>query len=557
MPQVMTLTVGASTGSQIRTETLAGREYTVVPVIAVVEGVLQGANSSVPEFAAAKEFGKYPDSWNGRPVVLRHPQVQGIFVSAAHPQVYEAYSMGFMFNTVLDGKKLKTEAWLDNARIAELGGEYQETLDRILADEVLDVSVGCFLDTRAKTGTYNGKDYQAAWENVVPDHLAILPDEKGACSVADGCGTNRVASMATFAAGHNEVRIVGPAPCCDSCAHGGECMPQAPTAAQAAPPTEPGQAPAGDPPQEGEQPTPAEPGHGEPAPTPPIPLAAQDGAEPSPEELAAMAERADGRLDILQSLAVSALGNTVELTDGMRLVREALPDHLGVERWAVDVMAMTTDVVVFYSWGEPTLRGFNQIRYTVSDNGTVSFTGDPEPVNLMTKIMPRQTGVAANSGSQSEEVGAMPEAAGQGGNPAPEATTTGTEGAAPAAPTQPVVNAAPASVEDYLAGAPAEIRGVLQAALQAEQNRKTHLIGVIKANSRNKFSDDVLATFSVDQLEGLAVLAAPADAPLQPDYSGRGFHAPVDLSVQSAQPAPVSTFMDVDQNYLLPAAGNA
>jgi hypothetical protein len=262
MPRVLTLTVGASTEAQIRTETLAGREYTVVPVIAIVEGVLQGANSAAPEFAPAVEFGKYPDSWNGRPVVLRHPQISGIFVSANHPQVFEDYNMGFMFNTVLDGKKLKTEAWCDNARIAELGGEYQETLDRLNAGETINVSVGVFLDIRQQSGVYNGREYSGRWENCVPDHLALLPDQVGACSVADGCGTNRVASAMAAYSSHNEVRVVGPA-CCDGCAHGGSC--DMPHAHQETPPAVPGQSPGPSEPQQPVQPTPQEPGHGQPA----------------------------------------------------------------------------------------------------------------------------------------------------------------------------------------------------------------------------------------------------------------------------------------------------
>jgi hypothetical protein len=574
MPRVLTLTVGASTEAQIRTETLAGREYTVVPVIAIVEGVLQGANSAAPEFAPAVEFGKYPDSWNGRPVVLRHPQISGIFVSANHPQVFEDYNMGFMFNTVLDGKKLKTEAWCDNARIAELGGEYQETLDRLNAGETINVSVGVFLDIRQQSGVYNGREYSGRWENCVPDHLALLPDQVGACSVADGCGTNRVASAMAAYSSHNEVRVVGPA-CCDGCAHGGSC--DMPHAHQETPPAVPGQSPGPSEPQQPVQPTPQEPGHGQPANEPgPLPAAATGGSnaegqegqegqnaeQPTPEVLAAQAEVGERRLEVLQGLTTAALGNTVELSDAMRIVRDALPAHLGMESWAVDLYAMTADVAVFYAYGEPSIRGFHQIRYSVTDQGAVSFTGDPEPVNLMTKIMPRQTGVSTNSGQSTNEDGAMPEATGQGGAPAPEATTTGTEGGAPApAAPAPVVAASPASVEDYLANAPAEIRGVLAGALRAEQNRKTHLIGVIKANARNKFSDEQLAGFGLDQLEGLAVLAAPADQPEVTSYEGRGFGLNADSLTVSAQPTTTQQpqFMSVNSDYLSrqEPAGNA
>ncbi len=61
--------------STIRVETMAGKEYTVVPCIALVEGVLQGANSDAPELALASEFGKIIAGWNGRPLVLNHPKI--------------------------------------------------------------------------------------------------------------------------------------------------------------------------------------------------------------------------------------------------------------------------------------------------------------------------------------------------------------------------------------------------------------------------------------------------------------------------------------------------
>src|SRR5690348_7848190 len=146
--RTLTLMVGSSDTGDIRTETLQGREFTVVPVIALVEGVLEGANSTEPEFAPFEQFAKFPEAWNGRPVVLNHPQVNGIYVSAnVSPTVLENYQMGFLASTEGDdvGKKLKTEAWLDNARIAELGGAFVDTLTRIKAGEVLNVSVGCFI----------------------------------------------------------------------------------------------------------------------------------------------------------------------------------------------------------------------------------------------------------------------------------------------------------------------------------------------------------------------------------------------------------------------------
>ena len=59
---------------------LNGREYIVVPVTMMVEGVHQGSQGSL--LHTAEELGKIPESWNGIPVTVGHPAVEGKFVSA-------------------------------------------------------------------------------------------------------------------------------------------------------------------------------------------------------------------------------------------------------------------------------------------------------------------------------------------------------------------------------------------------------------------------------------------------------------------------------------------
>jgi hypothetical protein len=566
--QTLSLMVGSSDASLIRTETLAGREYTVVPCIALVEGVLQGANSTEPEFAAAAEFGRFPQGWNGRPVVLRHPQINGVFVSASLPTIFEDFHMGSLFNSKLEDKKLKTEAWLDNARILELGGEFLETLTALQNGDVINVSVGAFIETRAAHGTYGGKQYQSRWDTVVPDHLALLPDELGACSVADGCGTNRVASAAVQPIETRSLQYLTEGcggHCCDACAQGEPCMATASAGAEA--PNGGGGTPTPTPtpsPQPGQPatPTPTTPAPVSPTPTTPTPAPAtgevgESQAEaPTPEVLAAMARAGEQRLDVLQGLAANALGNEVVLDDAQRLVAQALPARLGVESWAVDLLAATTDQAVYMAWGEPNMKGFFQIGYSVNNSGAVNFTGEPEPVNLMVRIMPRQTGeVSANSGSTVEEDGAMAEA-GQGGIPANAAGTESQPGTATAPVVEPNVQAEPEatleSVDSYIAKAPAELQGVLRRAVQRDEAHKQSLIAGIKTNSRNRFSDEQLAAMDLPQLEGLAALAEV------PSFEGRGNGFDPDPLNVNTRPVQVSTFMEADQDYLLDQpAGNA
>jgi hypothetical protein len=45
-----------------------------------------------------------------------------------------------------------------------------------------------FTDEERTQGEWNGETYEAVASNYVPDHLALLPGERGACSWEDGCG---------------------------------------------------------------------------------------------------------------------------------------------------------------------------------------------------------------------------------------------------------------------------------------------------------------------------------------------------------------------------------
>ncbi len=177
-------------GSQLRTETFGGRTYLVTPVVALVEGAIQGANVEAPEFVPAAVFGKAPGGWNGEPVTWHHPQVDGMHVSANSPEILERYQIGTVFNSFadLEAKKLHLEAWLD---VDTTIPEGRAVIQRLENGDVVEISVGAFVMTQPAHGvTTNGVAYQSEWTEVIPDHLAILPEGvTGACSVEMGCGT--------------------------------------------------------------------------------------------------------------------------------------------------------------------------------------------------------------------------------------------------------------------------------------------------------------------------------------------------------------------------------
>jgi len=169
---------------ELRTEVHQGKEHIVIPVIMMVEGVHSGSHG--PLLHTIEELGKYPGSWDGIPVVIDHPQVDGESVSANSPIIIDTRTVGRVYNTYVDGIKLKAEAWIDIQKINNIS---PETLVSLRATEIIEVSVGVFTDDEDVPGDWNGENYTAIAHNHRPDHLALLPGGTGACSVNDGCGT--------------------------------------------------------------------------------------------------------------------------------------------------------------------------------------------------------------------------------------------------------------------------------------------------------------------------------------------------------------------------------
>lgn len=169
---------------QIRATNHEGKPHIIVPVVMMVEGVHSGSQG--PVLHTAQELGHLPQSWNGVPVVVGHPQNQsGHYVSANSPDVIDQEKVGRIYNTRFENGKLKAEAWLEVAKLQQVS---PVALARIRQGLPLEVSIGVFTDTEEVAGEFNGEQYVGIARNHRPDHLALLPGEIGACSIEDGCG---------------------------------------------------------------------------------------------------------------------------------------------------------------------------------------------------------------------------------------------------------------------------------------------------------------------------------------------------------------------------------
>ncbi len=182
--KTLSIHINTATSYQIRQVTHEGKPHLVVPVVMMVEGVHSGSQGPILHTSA--ELGRFPASWNGIPVVVKHPQnSEGVYVSANSPDMIETAKVGRIYNTSFENNKLRAEAWLEISRLNQVSAV---ALAYIRQGRPMDVSVGVFTDTEESTGEFNGETYSGIARNHRPDHLALLPGEQGACSWADGCG---------------------------------------------------------------------------------------------------------------------------------------------------------------------------------------------------------------------------------------------------------------------------------------------------------------------------------------------------------------------------------
>lgn len=164
----------------MRREYMGGREFFVVPVSFLVHGVLNGSRGAL--YYPDHEIGKYPGLWNFIPLTNGHTPV-----SARSPKVFEQYGLGYVFDDsiVNGGGQRRGEAWFDILRTQELA---PRVYAKLLAGEKIEVSTGLYTENEPAQGTFNGKPYDGIARNYRPDHLAVLLDQPGACSLQDGCG---------------------------------------------------------------------------------------------------------------------------------------------------------------------------------------------------------------------------------------------------------------------------------------------------------------------------------------------------------------------------------
>lgn len=163
-----------------RREKLNGADHLVVDSVIAKVGVMND------NYYSKQELSEFANAWNGVPVPVGHPVENGKQVSANSPAIEERSNIGKFYNARFVDDSLKGEIWIDTNKAEKLG--YKAIVDFLEGGNPIDVSTGLFAVRNSKSGTFDGKTYTHEVSRLRPDHVALLPNEQGACSLCDGCG---------------------------------------------------------------------------------------------------------------------------------------------------------------------------------------------------------------------------------------------------------------------------------------------------------------------------------------------------------------------------------
>ncbi len=161
--------------------------FLVVPVVMLQEQVLFCSNCHPDgELVSATEIMSSLIAWDNRPVTLSHPTMEW------SPGNHQRFEVGRVFNAFWDGK-LKAEMWLDLQALRRTS-EGKAVEANFREGKIQEVSTGYFVDRIERAGRFQGQNFAVVQMNIIPDHLAILTNEVGACSIEGGCGAPRLNS---------------------------------------------------------------------------------------------------------------------------------------------------------------------------------------------------------------------------------------------------------------------------------------------------------------------------------------------------------------------------
>ncbi len=173
---------------------VSGREYLVFPLIAAREMVLDYPETGTRELLPARHLQESLPLWDGTPITFIHPENERR--TADDPREYTQTIIGQAYQPELkDNEKLLIMAYIDVEKARDLGGLAETVVNKLKAGEPLGVSAGyATLNDDRTGGNFHGEDYDIEQGYIIPDHIAIFPNDEftARCDWEDGCGAPRM-----------------------------------------------------------------------------------------------------------------------------------------------------------------------------------------------------------------------------------------------------------------------------------------------------------------------------------------------------------------------------
>ena len=172
-----------------------GREHIEVPAIILGEQVIHGSGGYEwgAELVTYNALVMSVEQWNDRPVVIYHTEG-----SATEIENLEQEKVGFIHSAELIGYdneptniRIKCMLRLD-VELLLTHDDGQAIIDKFDSGFIMEMSTGYYLkELIFQEGNFRGRDFLAMQAEIIPNHLALLPNAVGAYSVEDGGGANR------------------------------------------------------------------------------------------------------------------------------------------------------------------------------------------------------------------------------------------------------------------------------------------------------------------------------------------------------------------------------
>lgn len=161
--------------------------HLTIPCTLIKEGVFTGVFQNTLYYTA-DALSSSIDKFDGLPVSIEHPPLDDSVHSGeiTHPE-FISKLVGFVKDPIFNKETKAVDATLF-LNMAKLPTVSPMALGTILNEQPMDVSTGGTNLVEFTVGEFDGKEYMGIVHETKPDHLALLPNEEGACSWEKGCG---------------------------------------------------------------------------------------------------------------------------------------------------------------------------------------------------------------------------------------------------------------------------------------------------------------------------------------------------------------------------------